>query len=142
MSVFDFFENHIATHGPNRVRIAGPFSYELDAVGSAFSALLAARHERDFTDKRGLRRSPREQAARNHRVDRACDGLRGAVARMAKVHPEVAALCYRELLADDEAEYQALLERATTDYGRRAITDSRRALARTANKLANERDRP
>lgn len=138
MSVFDFFQNHRETHGENRVSIDGPMTYELESVSSAYSDMLKVHRERNYTDKRGLPREPHARLAFNPRMDRACFALQKTVALMAKPHPDVAARCYDELVANDAAEYKALKAMAATKHGRQALEDMRRSLAWVGRRLEQE----
>ncbi len=81
-------------------------------------------------------RSVLGQADMDLRVDRACDALARATSRFAHGRPELARVCRRALLADDERAYQDLRALATTAVGRRAISDVRSALTRAENDLA------
>jgi len=108
--------------GRCEVLLRGPAA---DAAGSTVDEQIPLRS-----------RSVLEQAARDYRVERACDALARATSRLAHTHPELSCVVRRTLLADDAQAYRDLRALATTAVGRRAISDVRSALTRAERDLA------
>lgn len=141
MSVLHFYEHHSCGNSE--------LTYEQLAVDRAYQGLLRDRDDRDFIskkttslDEKRVLRTVGEQLRRDPKVDGACDRLHAAARRLSRVNPRCAARHYDELLANGEAGYRELVALASTDYGRRAIADTRRALARAAHSVANEGTKP